>query len=79
MKNRVLNFRLETETESLLNAWLEKNPGFTISQLGNLALKAFVTKPFVLEPVAEVSSEKEYFDALDKVLTQHADAMERLK
>lgn len=79
MKNRVLNFRLETETESLLNAWLEKNPGFTISQLGNLALKAFVTRPFVLEPVTEVSSEKEYFEALDKVLTQHADAMERLK
>jgi hypothetical protein len=80
MKTRVLNFRLEPETASLINAWLAKNPGFTASQLGNLALRAFVTKPFVLEPVAaEVAPEKDYFAALDTVLDEHSDAMERLK
>ena len=80
MKTRVLNFRLEPETEPLLDAWLAKNPGFTASQLGNLALRAFVTKPFVLEPVtAESVGAKDYFGALDAVLDEHADAMERLK
>ncbi len=79
MRNRTLNFRLESETENLLNAWCEKNPGFTISQLGNLALRSFMTKPFVLEPVTEIASENTYFKALDEVLDNHADAMERLK
>ena len=79
MRNRILNFRLEAETENLLNAWCKKNPGFTISQLGNLALRSFVTRPFVLEPVTEVASERAYFNALDTVLDDHADAMERLK
>jgi|GEM_PF-6512356 hypothetical protein len=80
MKTRVLNFRLEPDTESLIDAWLAKNPGFTASQLGNLALRAFVTKPFVLEPVeVEQASEKSYFEALETVLHEHADAMERLK
>lgn len=80
MKTRVLNFRLEPDTESLIDAWLAKNPGFTASQLGNLALRAFVTKPFVLEPVtADAAPEKDYFAALDSVLGEHADAMERLK
>lgn len=79
MRNRIINFRLEEETEGLLNRWCEKNPGFTISQLGNLALRSFVTKPFVLEPVTEVASEKAYFETLDRVLDEHADAMERLK
>lgn len=80
MKTRVLNFRLEPETETLLGAWLAKNPGFTISQLGNLALRSFVTKPFVLEPVAvEQASQKDYAAALEAVLGEHADAMERLK
>jgi hypothetical protein len=80
MKTRVLNFRLEPETEPLLDAWLAKNPGFTASQLGNLALRAFVTRPFVLEPVtAESVAAKDYFGALETVLDEHADAMERLK
>ena len=80
MKTRVLNFRLEPDTEPLIDAWLAKNPGFTASQLGNLALRAFVTKPFVLEPVmAKAALEKDYFAALDSVLGEHADAMERLK
>ena len=80
MKTRVLNFRLEPDTEPLIDAWLAKNPGFTATQLGNLALRAFVTKPFVLEPVtAEAATEKNYIAALDAVLDEHADAMERLK
>lgn len=80
MKARVLNFRLDEDTEELLEAWMQKNPGFTLSQLGNLAVKTFVTKPFVLEPVsAEPANEKDYFTALDAVLEEHADAMERLK
>lgn len=80
MKTRVLNFRLEPDTEPLIDAWLAKNPGFTASQLGNLALRAFVTKPFVLEPVtAEPVGDTEYFKALDAILDEHADALERLK
>ena len=40
MKTGVLNFRLEPDMEPLIDAWLAKNPGFTASQLGNLALRA---------------------------------------
>jgi hypothetical protein len=80
LKTRVLNFRLEHDTEALLNSWLAKNPGFTLSQVGNLALRSFITKPHVLEPVsAETVDDKTYFGALDKALDEHADAMERLK
>lgn len=80
MKARVLNFRLDEDTEELLEAWMEKNPGFTLSQLGNLAVRSFVTKPFVLEPVeVQTLSEDAFLRAADVILDEHADALERLK
>jgi hypothetical protein len=80
MKARVLNFRLDEDTEDLLDAWLAKNPGFTLSQLGNLALRSFVTKPFVLEPVSSQNmTDEAFFRAAEVVLEEHADALERLK
>lgn len=80
MKARVLNFRLDEDTEKLLEAWMEKNPGFTLSQLGNLALRSFVTKPFVLEPVdAQPPSDNAFLRSADAVIDEHADAIARLK
>ena len=80
MKTRVLNFRLDQETEALLDAWLAKNPGFSITQVANLALRSFVTQPFVLEAVSlEKISDEKYYKALEQNISEHADALERLK
>jgi len=79
-KQSSINFRLDAELAPLVEGWLELNPGFTSSQLGNLALRNFVTQPFQTQPVTvEYLSKKDAKVFALEMMEEHADAMERLK
>jgi hypothetical protein len=72
--------RLEEDLQPLVAEWFEKNPGWTISQLANQAIRKFVMTTYTTEPVELVPlSKKEGEKLMDKVMLEHADALERLK
>lgn len=72
--------RWEEDLQPLVAEWFEKNPGWTISQLANQAIRKFVMTPYTTEPVEIVPLDKKEGDRLiDKVMLEHADALERLK
>ena len=51
--------RWEEDLQPLVAEWFKKNPGWTISQLANQAIRKFVMNAYVTEPVEEfVSSNK---------------------
>ncbi len=72
--------RWEEDLQPLVAEWFEKNPGWTISQLANQAIRKFVMTTYTTEPVELVSlGKKEGEKLIDKVMFEHADALERLK
>ena len=72
--------RWEEDLQPLVAEWFKKNPGWTISQVANQAVRKFMTSPFTTEPVELVPATKQNADKMmDKMLAKHVDALERLK
>ena len=72
--------RWEEDLQPLVAEWFEKNPGWTISQLANQAIRKFVLSTYTTEAVELVPlGKKEGEKLIDKVMFEHADALERLK
>jgi len=72
--------RWEEDLQPLVAKWFKKNPGWTISQLANQAIRKFITAAYTTEPVELVPISKEEGDEMmDKIMIEHADALERLK
>ena len=70
----------EDDLQKLAAEWFKKNPGWTISQVANQAVRKFMTSPFITEPVELVTISKAEGDKMmDKMMEKHADALERLK
>lgn len=70
----------EDDLQKLAIEWFKKNPGWTISQVANQAVRKFMTSPFTTEPVELVPATKQNADKMmDKMLAKHVDALERLK
>ncbi len=72
--------RWDEDLRALVEKWFEKNPGWTISQLANQAIRKFVLASYTTLPVELVSLDKEEgLKLADKAMHDHADALERLK
>lgn len=72
--------RWDPDLQPFVAEWFEKNPGWTISQLANQAIRKFVMTTYVTEPIEIVTLSKTESDKLiDKMMSDHADALERLK
>jgi hypothetical protein len=72
--------RWDKDLQPLVTEWFEKNPGWTISQLANQAIRKFVMTAYTTEPIELIPlGEKEGKKLIDKVMLEHADALERLK
>lgn len=72
--------RWDEDLQPLVEEWFEKNPGWTISQLANQAIRKFVLSPYSTNPVDLVLLDKEEgLKLADKAILDHADALERLK
>ncbi|WGL59047.1 hypothetical protein QEJ31_11005 [Pigmentibacter sp. JX0631] len=72
--------RWDEDLHPLVEEWFEKNPGWTISQLANQAIRKFVLSPYTTNPVELVSiNSEEGLNLADKAIIEHADALERLK
>lgn len=72
--------RWDEDLQPLVAEWFEKNPGWSISQLANQAIRKFVTTPYTTLPVEVVTlNKKEGLKLIDKAMRDHADALERLK
>ncbi|MES2614645.1 MAG: hypothetical protein V4591_04435 [Bdellovibrionota bacterium] len=70
----------EDDLQRLAVEWFKKNPGWTISQVANQAVRKFMTSPFTTEPVElAIISKQEGDKMMDKMMAKHADALERLK
>ena len=68
----------EDDLQKLGVEWFKKNPGWTISQMANQAMRKFsqfTTEPVELAPASKLQADK----MMDKMLTKHADALKRLK
>jgi hypothetical protein len=74
------SIRWDDDLQQLVVEWLEKNPGWNISQLTNQAIRKFVLSHYSTIPVELMTIDKEEGSKLiDKVILDHADALERLK
>ncbi len=74
------SIRWDSDLQPYVAEWFEKNPGWTISQLANQAIRKFVMTTYTTEAVEMVSLNKNEGEKLiDKVMSDHADALERLK
>lgn len=70
----------EEDLQKLAVEWFKKNPGWTISQVANQAVRKFMTSPFTTQPVELMTISKQEGDKMrDKMMAKHADALERLK
>jgi hypothetical protein len=70
----------EEDLQKLAAEWFKKNPGWTISQVANQAVRKFMTSPFITEPVELVlTSRRKGEKMMEKMMEKHADALERLK
>ncbi len=74
------SIRWDSDLQPYVAEWFEKNPGWTISQLANQAIRKFVMTTYTTEAVEMVSLNiNEGEKLIDKVMSDHADALERLK
>jgi hypothetical protein len=72
--------RWDEDLQPLVGEWFKKNPGWTISQLANQAIRKFVVTSYTTLPIEAVTLDKEKgLKLLDKIMIDHADALERLK
>ncbi|RDB35047.1 MAG: hypothetical protein DCC88_12175 [Spirobacillus cienkowskii] len=72
--------RWDDDLQPLVAEWFEKNPGWNISQLANQAIRRFVLSHYSTIPVELINLDKEEsLKLLDKIILDHADALERLK
>ncbi|WP_186647104.1 hypothetical protein [Fluviispira vulneris] len=72
--------RWDEDLQPLVAEWFEKNPGWTVSQLANQAIRKFVLSPYSTTPVELVPLDKgEAIKLADKIMLDHSDALERLK
>lgn len=79
-KGKTINFRIDSDLEPAVSAWLGKHPDIDMTTLNNMALRNFITKPHVLEPVEIVmASDEEVMEAVRSIEQDHADALEKLK
>ena len=70
----------EDDLQKIAIEWFKKNPGWTISQVANQAVRKFMTSPFTTEPVELATISKQEGDKMmEKMMAKHADALERLK
>ena len=79
-KGKTVNFRIDRDLEPAVSEWLGKHPDIDMTTLNNMALRNFITKAHVLEPVEVVmASDDEVMEAVRGVERDHADALEKLK
>lgn len=72
--------RWDNDSQKMMAEWFLKNPGWNISLLANQAIKKFVTEVYSTEPIDLVGiSEDESESLIEKVMHEHADALERLR
>lgn len=72
--------RWDEDLQPLVAQWFKKNPGWTISQLANQAIRKFVVTSYATEPVEMESLDPKLREKLiDKIMSDHSDALERLK
>lgn len=74
------SIRWDKDLQKLVSVWFEKNPGWTISQLANQAIRKFVVSTYETKPVeVSVLEPKVREKLLDKIISEHSDALDRLK
>ena len=79
-KSKTINYRLDRELEPAVAEWLGKHPDIDMTTLNNMALRDFITKPHLIEAVEIVTaSSDEMGAAVQLVMQEHADALEKLK
>ena len=79
-KGKTVNFRIDRDLEPAVSEWLGKHPDIDMTTLNNMALRNFITRQHVLEPVELVmASDDEVMEAIKGVEREHADALEKLK
>lgn len=72
--------RWDQDLQPLVALWFKQNPGWTISQLANQAIRKFVVTAYTTEPVEMESLDPKLREKLiDKIMSDHSDALERLK
>lgn len=76
---RHVNFKLHETLDRVMDAWLAKHPDIDRSTLCNMALREFLSKPHTLEPVVMQASQEEVDRAVDMMIHEHADTLEKLK
>ena len=68
------------DLEPAVTEWLGKHPAIDMTTLNNMALREFITRPHVLEPVAiAMATDDEVMAVVQAVEEEHADAIEKLK
>jgi hypothetical protein len=74
-----VNFKLNDSIAEIMAAWLAKHPDIDRTTLCNMALREFLSKPHTLEPVVMQASAAEVDRAVDMMIHEHADTLDRLK
>jgi hypothetical protein len=74
-----VNFKLNDSLAEIMAAWLAKHPDIDRTTLCNLALREFLSKPHTLEPVVMQASAEEVDRAVNMMIHDYADTLDRLK
>lgn len=75
-----VSVRLDTDLETNVEQWLEKNPGIHLSRLINLAIRRFISEPQTLQPVSvKPAGETTVKRSMKKMMRQHQDMLDKLK
>lgn len=79
-KTKTTSFRLDTNLKKSVNDWLSHNPGFNFSRLINFAVRNFISKKQILEPVETVKvNDQKVKKVVKRMMKKHADMLEKLK
>jgi hypothetical protein len=80
LKSQTTSIRLDGDLKKPIHEWLEQNPEFNLSRLANMAIKKFISKKQVLEPVKIVkASDKKVEKSVKHMMKKHAHMLEKLK
>jgi hypothetical protein len=74
-----VNFKLNDSLAEIMAAWLAKHPDIDRTTLCNLALREFLSKPHTLEPVVIQAAAEEVDRAVNMMIHDYSDTLDRLK
>lgn len=78
-KSKNVNFRLDSDLEKPVEYWLKQN-NMTMSTLNNMAIREFISREHTLKSVTLVEvSDAKANDTARKMMSRHADTLEKLK